>query len=132
TTPRWAQASASAGDPPLRLHDSFNRRSKGMTVNTKNLRVSLLASVIAAAVAGPAFAAGQAPLEVRPMPAPAAEADTGTRLIVKYRDKRAAPAVKAQSVQAAATRALGSRLVRNSAAAGATAPEARHVRTMSI
>ena len=103
-----------------------------MTVNTKNLRVSLLASVIAAAVAGPAFAAGQAPLEVRPMPAPAAEADTGTRLIVKYRDKRAAPAVKAQSVQAAATRALGSRLVRNSAAAGATAPEARHVRTMSI
>lgn len=103
-----------------------------MTVNTKNLRVSLLASVIAAAVAGPAFAAGQAPLEVRPMPAPAAEADTGTRLIVKYRDKRAAPAVKAQSVQAAAKRALGSRLVRNSAAAGATAPEARHVRTMSI
>ena len=103
-----------------------------MTVNTKNLRVSLLASVIAAAVAGPAFAAGQAPLEVRPMPAPAAEADAGTRLIVKYRDKRAAPAVKAQSVQAAAKRALGSRLVRNSAAAGATAPEARHVRTMSI
>lgn len=103
-----------------------------MTVNTKNLRVSLLASVIAAAVAGPAFAAGQAPLEVRPMPAPAAEANAGTRLIVKYRDKRAAPAVKAQSVQAAAKRALGSRLVRNSAAAGATAPEARHVRTMSI
>ena len=103
-----------------------------MTVNTKNLRVSLLASVIAAAVAGPAFAAGQAPLEVRPMPAPAAEADAGTRLIVKYRDNRAAPAVKAQSVQAAAKRALGSRLVRNSAAAGATAPEARHVRTMSI
>ncbi|KGO98066.1 protease [Lysobacter defluvii IMMIB APB-9 = DSM 18482] len=101
-------------------------------MNTKNLRVSLLASVIAAAVAGPAFAAGQAPLEVRPMPAPAAEADAGTRLIVKYRDKRAAPAVKAQSVQAAAKRALGSRLVRNSAAAGATAPEARHVRTMSI
>lgn len=103
-----------------------------MTVNTKNLRVSLLASVIAAAVAGPAFAAGQAPLEVRPMPAPAAQQDTGTRLIVKYRDNRTAPAVKAQSVQAAAKRALGSRLVRNSAAAGATAPEARHVRTMSI
>lgn len=103
-----------------------------MTVNTRKLRVSLLASVIAAAVAGPALAAGQPPLEARPMPAPAAGQDEGSRLIVKYRDRQAAPAVKAQAVESAAGRALGSRLVRNGADAGAPAPAARHLRSMSI
>lgn len=103
-----------------------------MNVNTRKLRVSLLASVIAAAVAGPALAAGQPPLEVRPMPAPAAEQDEGSRLIVKYRDRQAAPAVKAQAVESAARRALASRLVRSGADAGAPAPTARHLRPMSI
>ena len=102
-----------------------------MTVNTRNLRVSLLASVIAAAVAGPALAAGQAPLEVRPMQAPAAGVDDGSRLIVKYRDGRAAPATKAQAVESAARRALTSRLTRNGVA-NAPAPAARHLRSMSI
>ena len=102
-----------------------------MTVNTKNLRVSLLASVIAAAVAGPAFAAGQAPLEARPMPAAAAQQDPGSRLIVKYRDARATPAMKAGTVEAAARRAQSTRLFRNGVAAQA-APEARLVRPMAM
>lgn len=103
-----------------------------MTVNTKTLRVSLLASVIAAAVAGPAAAADRTPLEVRPMAAPVAQQDAGARLIVKYRDARATPAAKAQAVEAAARRVHGSRLVRNSADAGAAAPSVRHVRAMSV
>lgn len=103
-----------------------------MTVNTKTLRVSLLASVIAAAVAGPAGAADRTPLEARPMAAAVAQQDAGARLIVKYRDSRAAPATKAQAVESAARRAHASRVVRNSADAASTAPAARHLRKMSM
>ena len=103
-----------------------------MTVKKNTLRVSLLASVIAAAVAAPAVAADGGQLEARPMAAPVAAQDAGTRLIVKYRDGRAAPAVKAKAVEAAARRAHASRLVRNSADAGLAAPTARHVRAMAV
>lgn len=103
-----------------------------MTVNKKTLRVSLLASVIAAAVAAPLGAAERGQFEARPMAAPVAEQDAGTRLIVKYRDSRATPAVKSRAVDAAARRAHASRLVRNSADAGLAAPTARHVRAMAV
>ena len=101
-----------------------------MTGN-KHLRIGLLASMIATALAVPAAHAG-APLQTRPLPA-AADADAhGARLIVQYLDTGADRALKLQVADAAARRAHGQRLVRRMSDVRTPAPTTRHVRRLAV
>ncbi|MGH8084887.1 MAG: S8 family peptidase [Lysobacter sp.] len=102
-----------------------------MTRNNPVLRISLLASMVATALAAPAAFAG-APLETRPVATAAPAAEHGARLIVRYRDANAARASKLQTVDGAAHRAHAARLVRNAADARTPAPSARYLRKLAL
>jgi serine protease len=96
-------------------------------------RVTLLATFIAAALAAPAaIAGGGAPLQAKPIAAPAGQDGHGARLIVHYRDAAAPRAHKLQAVNAAAGRAHAARLVRTAADARQPAPTARYMRQLAL
>ena len=101
-----------------------------MTGN-KHLRIGLLASMIATALALPAAHAG-APLETRPATRTTPAAEDGARLIVRYRDAGADRALKLQAVDAAARRAHGGRIIRTQSDARRPIPTARHVRPLAL
>lgn len=103
-----------------------------MTGNNKTLRMSLLATVIASAIAAPAVMAGPAQLQARPMETAAPAAQAGARLIVQYRDGQAAPATKLKAVNAAAGRAHALRTVRTAAEARQAAPSATYMRKLAV
>ncbi len=105
-----------------------------MTRNNASIRMTLMATMVASALAAPAAMAGNGNgnLETRPMAAPAAPADSGARLIVQYRDGQAARASKLKTVNGAANRAHASRLVRSAADARQPAPTAHYLRKLAV
>ena len=104
-----------------------------MTRKNTSIRMGVMATMIATALAAPAaMAANGVPLEVRPVSEGAPVADQGARLIVHYRDGHAATASKLRTVNGAANRAHASRLVRNAAEARQAAPTARYMRKLAV
>lgn len=104
-----------------------------MTQKHNALKMTLLATVIASAIAAPAAMAGNGtPFETRPVSTSTPAQDGGARLIVQYRDGAAAPAAKLRTVNAAASRAHSARMIRSTADARQPAPTARYMRKLAV
>ena len=101
-----------------------------MTRNHKTLGTTLLATMIAAALAAPAALAAD-PQVVQARPGQAApSADAGARLIVKYRNGALPRTLKLGTVNAAATRARAATAA--SARTAAAAPKASYMRKLGV
>ncbi|MGQ4582015.1 S8 family serine peptidase [Lysobacter sp. F60174L2] len=103
-----------------------------MTSSNNPIRMSLMATMIASALAAPAAMAANGQLQVRPMAAPTTVADHGARLIVRYHDERAPRTNKLQTVNGAANRAHAARAIRSAADARQPAPTASHMRQLAV